>query len=186
MHKSIASIRPENLDQKGMIVGHMNYSNTQTKESLGGLFGPNFRAYATRLGDQKKVYEVWIENKDDGYFGWLVEPGTYWVHGCEIKDLNGETSLYDLKPNLEVKAGELTYIGHIGITIGKTDLGATLKKTFSSGIKENLSSMGSLLVAAEQEVSDNISDMHAYLNQIGLGNKPVNSQVVESWKYEPN
>ena len=104
MHKSIASIRPENLEQKGMIVGHMNYSNTQTKEFLGGLFGPNFRAYATRLGDQKKVYEVWVENKDDGYFGWLVEPGTYWVHGCEIKDLNGETTLNDLKPNLEAKS----------------------------------------------------------------------------------
>ena len=184
LHVSISSIKPEQLDQKGMIVGHFSYLDCKTKGELGGFFGPNFRAYATRVGDDKKVYEVWIENKDQGYFGWLVEPGTYWVHGCRIWDANQETSLCDFTPNIEVKAGEMTYIGHINVETGQTHFGKTVKKIFSSGIMENLRNQG-VLVEAEQTVTDDSDGMKTYLQTIGLGGQPVRKQLIEAWKYAP-
>ena len=183
VNQSISSIKPSQLQQQGMIVGHMSLYDSKTKSELGGLFGPNFQAYATRLGDNKKVYEVWVENKDQGYFGWLVEPGTYWVHYCRISDMNGETSLGDMKPYIEVKAGEIAYIGHIHYEIGKTHFGKTMKKIFSSGVKENLLNMGGVLVDVERKIMNNLDDMKAYLQKAGLNGKPITEQIVEGWKY---
>ena len=185
MHKRISSVTPSQLEQKGMIAGHMSLHDSKTGAKLGGLFGSNFRAYATRTGANKKVYDVGVENKDDGYFGWPVEPGTYWIHHCRITDPYGETSFGDMTPYVEVKAGEIAYIGHIHYEVGRTHFGKTMKKIFSSEVKDNLKNMGGLLVEVEQQVTNKQDDMKTFLRGIGLGGHTMKAQIVEGWKYMP-
>ena len=100
--------------------------------------------------------------------------------------MNRETSLSNMIPHIEVKAGEISYIGHFHYEIGKNHFGKTMKRIFTSGAKENLENMGGLLVEAEQQVTDKKDDMKVYLQSIGLGNYSTKAQIVEGWKYVPD
>lgn len=183
LNGSIEKISPNALENYALVTGKLNIYNQKSERSMQDHFGPKFITYATR-SKPKKVYELLIPSKDDGYFAWLMQPGNYFFHHTQTREGSEEIRLTDFDP-VELHAGEIVYLGDIYIEIGE-------RSAISS--KDQLQQLANRPIGAvvqglkvptnvTQNVNDGSADMKEYLSQLGLlKGRVFRTELAREWQ----